>query len=207
MGCLFGLILVSSGWFDPALVYLIWYVPIHFKYTVWGNCCGLAGMREHELGRQVIRKIRRKKPVCGRKATDEEKKGWQTRFRQFMRCQKPTSTQKMPPTMPNYVCVRAMDKALQLGVDKGLAYFRSRKRPVTLTFAHKRFYVSAQDLPAAQTVYKQRRRSCIENTTTGKRQLEIVQGPHPTLHTCTDCGSEGLPDLSGCLQWEASVVR
>lgn len=96
---------------------------------------------------------------------------------------------------PNVECMRAIDHQLQSMCGFGLKAFTAERPPQPLGQHERRYWAPASSLPEALAVAGGHlSRSCIENTETGEKRLEVLWGnSRKMLIEVIDTGSIGYP--------------
>ena len=98
--------------------------------------------------------------------------------------------------VPNQYYILALESAIKGGLGISLQTFASKVPARALTMTQERFYVPASSLPNARAPLPgspARQRSCISDSATGERRLEIPElilvegGPvaRPAIHICS----------------------
>ena len=147
----------------------------------------------------MLRQWKQRDAALGTAPSVSEKADLRQRLRAFHRRQTAEGKQirrqrsKGIPLLPNVLCAKAADKSLLIGIGFGLQEFVSQRRPGPLRAGHERYLVTKDALLDHLCHPDLDFRSCVEDTSDGRRWLECVCTQSPReLHLVSDMGSVGL---------------
>lgn len=133
---------------------------------------------------QVLRDYRQCEEKPGNAVDADAKRARRAEIAQFL-----TKGHQNPPLerakrLGNKLSILAMDHALQIACDVGLAHYLSERPIRPLGLEEERYYVAASDLPAELISLGQSRRACVLDKKQKKTRLELIHSD-PAQGSCT----------------------